>query len=103
MFQCFYYLRSGIMIDNKKFEKISRALSDATRITILQQIKKKKGCISCMEVNEMLNLTQPSVSHHLKQLVEADLLIPEKDGRMMSYTLNEHILEDYISKLNSLK
>jgi len=91
------------MIDNKKFEKISRALSDATRITILQQIKKKKGCISCMEVNEMLSLTQPSVSHHLKQLADAGLIIPEKDGRMMSYTLNENVLEDYIAKLNALK
>lgn len=99
----FYYLCAEIMIDNRKFEKISRALSDATRITILQQIKKKKGCISCMEVNEMLNLTQPSVSHHLKQLADADLIIPAKDGRMMSYTLNESVLEDYITKLNSLK
>lgn len=91
------------MMDNKKLEKISRALSDASRITILQQFKKKKGCLYCSEVTEMLDLAQPSVSHHLKQLVEADLLIPEKEGRNLKYVLNQKVLSDYIDRLNALK
>lgn len=90
-------------MDNRKFEKISRALSDASRITILQQFKKKKGCLYCAEVNEMLDLTQPSISHHLKQLVDADLLIPEKEGRNLKYILNQQVLGDYIDRLNALK
>lgn len=90
-------------MDNKKLEKISRALSDASRITILQQFKKKKGCLYCSEVTEMLDLAQPSVSHHLKQLVEADLLIPEKEGRNLKYVLNQKVLSDYIDRLNALK
>ncbi|WP_240432970.1 ArsR/SmtB family transcription factor [Taibaiella koreensis] len=91
------------MMDNKKFEKISRALSDASRITILQQFKRKKGCLYCSEITEMLELTQPSVSHHLKQLVDADLLIPEKEGRNLKYVLNEKVLDAYINGLNALK
>jgi len=91
------------MMDNKKFEKIARALSDASRITILQQFKKKKGCLYCAEITELLDLTQPSVSHHLKQLVDADLLIPEKEGRNLKYVLNEEVLDDYIGSLNALK
>jgi ArsR family transcriptional regulator len=91
------------MMDNKKIEKISRALSDASRITILQQFKKRNDCLYCAEVNDILDLTQPSVSHHLKQLVDAELLLPEKEGRNLKYVLNEHVLNEYISSLNDLK
>jgi ArsR family transcriptional regulator len=90
-------------MDNKKIEKISRALSDASRIAILQQFKKKKDCLYCAEVNDLLDLTQPSVSHHLKQLVDADLLIPEKEGRNLKYVLNPKVLDDYIACLTDLK
>ena len=51
----------------------------------------------------MLDLTQPSVSHHLKLLVDADLLIPETEGRMFKYILNQKVLNDYIDRLNALK
>jgi len=90
-------------MDNRKFEKISRALSDASRIAILQQFKKKKDCLYCTEVHDILDLTQPSISHHLKQLVDAELLVPEKEGRNLKYTLNHDVLDDYIASLNDLK
>ena len=90
-------------MDNKKIEKISRALSDANRIAILQQFKKRKDCLYCAEVNDLLDLTQPSVSHHLKQLVEADLLLSQKEGRNLKYVLNQEVLDEYIACLNELK
>lgn len=86
-------------MDNKKIEKISKALSDANRIAILQQLRKKKNCLYCSEVNDFLDLTQPSVSHHLKQLVDAELLISEKEGRNIRYQLNQKVLDDYIASL----
>ncbi|MEZ2339043.1 ArsR/SmtB family transcription factor [Mucilaginibacter sp. RCC_168] len=90
-------------MDNKKIEKISRALSDANRIAILQQFKKKKDCLYCAEVNDLLDLTQPSVSHHLKQLVDAELLLPQKEGRNLKYVLNQQVLDEYIACLSELK
>jgi ArsR family transcriptional regulator len=91
------------MLDNKKIEKISRALSDASRIAILQEFKKRKDCLYCAEVQDLLDLTQPSISHHLKQLVDADLLLPEKEGRNLKYVLNEVVLDAYIASLQQLK
>lgn len=90
-------------MDSKKFEKVSRALSDPNRIVILEKFKKKKDCLYCAEIHDTLDLAQPSVSHHLKQLVDADLLLPEKEGRNLKYTLNEVVLNDYIAFLNALK
>lgn len=92
-----------VMMDIKKIEKISKALSDVSRIAILQQFKKKHDGVYCAEVNDMLDLAQPSVSHHLKQLVDADLLIPEKEGRNLKYSLNQKVLDDYIACLTNLK
>jgi ArsR family transcriptional regulator len=90
-------------MDNKKIEKISKALSDVNRLAILQEFKKKKDCLYCAEVNCLLDLTQPSVSHHLKLLVDAELLLPEKEGRNLKYVLNQKVLDEYISCLNDLK
>jgi len=90
-------------MDSKKFEKISRALSDPSRIVILQKFRKKRDCLYCAEIHEMLDLAQPSISHHLKQLTDADLLIPEKEGRNLKYTLNKEVLDDYIAFLSALK
>ncbi|MBL7697359.1 MAG: helix-turn-helix transcriptional regulator [Chitinophagaceae bacterium] len=90
------------IVNIKKIEKISKALSDANRIAILDQLRKKKNCLYCSEVNEFLDLAQPSVSHHLKQLVDAELLIPEKEGRIIRYRLNEKVLNDYIANLTRL-
>ncbi|WP_447640423.1 MULTISPECIES: ArsR/SmtB family transcription factor [Chitinophagaceae] len=91
-------------MENKKFEKISKALSDSNRISILQKFKKKKkDCVYCSDINETLDLTQPSISHHLKQLVDVDLLIAEKEGRNIKYYLNEEVLDAYINALSALK
>lgn len=90
-------------MDSKKFEKISKALSDSSRIAILEKFKKKKDCLYCTEVHDFLDLAQPSISHHLKQLVDADLLIPEKEGRNLKYLLNQAVLDDYIKFLSALK
>ena len=90
-------------MDSRKIEKISKALGDPSRIAILQELKKKKDCLYCTEVHEILDLAQPSVSHHLKQLVDADILIPEKEGRNLKYALNDAIIDEYISWLKALK
>lgn len=90
-------------MEAKQFEKISRALSDPHRIEILQAFKNRKECLPCTEVHDFIDLAQPSISHHLKQLVEADLLLPEKEGRNIKYRLNEEIVDSYIRFLQDFK
>ena len=88
---------------NKTFERISKALGDPNRLAILQEIKRRKTCLFCSEINELVNLAQPSISHHLKQLVDAELIIPTKEGRNLKYALNKEVIEDYITWLKTLK
>ena len=91
-------------MDAKKFEKISKALADPNRLMILKEIKKKKqNCLYCVDLYDKTTLAQPSVSHHIKLLSDADLITSEKEGRNMKYTLNNQVFDEYISYLEALK
>jgi len=87
----------------KQIEKISKALGDAHRLRILQYISKKGGCGQCSEIQDVIELTQPSISHHVKILTEAGLIEAEKEGRNLKYTLNEQLLDEYTSMREHLK
>jgi ArsR family transcriptional regulator len=80
----------------KQVEKISKALGDANRLKILRHIAGKGGCGHCAEIQEVIDLAQPSVSHHIKTLIEAGLIEAEKEGRNYKYTINEEIVRHYI-------
>lgn len=87
----------------KEAKKISKALSDDTRLQILQELRNKTNCLQCTDIFDIINLSQPSISHHVKQLAEAELITVEKEGRKVRYRLNHHVLNDYISFLTDLK
>ena len=90
-------------MDVRKVERISKALSDPSRITILQQLREKEGCLYCNEIQDFIELAQPSISHHVKQLADADLIVVEKEGRQVKYRLNKLVLDEYVQFLNALK
>jgi ArsR family transcriptional regulator len=72
-----------------------KALADPTRLQILaflhQPIQscctRDEGVCAC-DLEAFLGLTQPTISHHMKQLVEAELVTSEKRGRWVYYDLN---------------
>lgn len=90
-------------MDVRKVERISKALSDPSRITILQELGKKEGCLYCTEISDFIDLAQPSISHHVKQLTDADLIIVLKEGRNVKYRLNQAVLDEYVQFLSTLK
>lgn len=87
-------------LDIKRIERISKALGDPYRIKIVEAIKKEQDWTQCTVLLEMLDLAQSTVSHHIKQLVDADLLIAEKEGRNAKYKLNKEIFAEYIRYLS---
>ena len=56
--------------------------------------------MQCGCIVEMLDLAQSTVSHHVKQLIDADLVIVEKDGRNIKYMVNKEVFTSYINFLN---
>ena len=83
----------------KQIEKISKALGDPYRLKIMELINKEKEFMQCVSIVGCIDLAQSTVSHHVNQLVDAELLVAEKDGRNVKYWVNRDIFEAYISYL----
>ncbi|MFO7446598.1 MAG: helix-turn-helix domain-containing protein [Ignavibacteriaceae bacterium] len=79
--------------------KIAKALSDKTRILILKEIAKKDG-LSCGDVEQIAGLSQPTISHHLKVLADADLLTMVKYGRCVLVSLNKKTFDEFCTLIS---
>ncbi len=66
-------------------EKIFRIFADKNRIRILCLLKQRKMCVC--ELAYVLQVTQPSISRHLKKMKELELIRDEKDGFWTNYIL----------------
>lgn len=62
------------------------ALSDPTRRKILDMLRKKD--LTAGEIADAFNITKPSISHHLDILRRSNLVISEKNGQYITYSLN---------------
>lgn len=87
----------------KQIEKISKALGDSNRLKILHYIAGKGGCGECSGLPNVVGLAQPSISHHVKILVEAGLIDGEKEGRSYSYHMNPEVLNEYLAALRQFE
>lgn len=79
-----------------------KALGDERRIRIVRQIAENPGICSC-RVLEEYDMSQSTLSHHMKLLCEAGLIACEKDGKWVHYTLNQDGFEKAIEALQDLE
>ena len=77
------------VLDNDQAERLARtfkALGDPTRVRLLSLIAAHDGGEACVcELTDPVGLAQPTVSHHLKQLVDAGLITREQRGKWAYY------------------
>jgi ArsR family transcriptional regulator len=65
-----------------------RALSDPARVKIVNLLATSGEPVCACEFEPTLDLSQPTVSHHLKKLTEAGLLEREQRGKWAYFSLN---------------
>lgn len=79
-----------------------KALADPARLRLLSIIAAREARDACVcDLTEPVGLSQPTVSHHLKVLVDAGLLTREKRGVWAHYSLVPGALEVITSHLFS--
>jgi ArsR family transcriptional regulator len=89
--------------DAQRRALVFKALSDPNRLRLLSIVKSQVSGESCVcDLTEPLDLGQPTVSHHLKILVDAGLLHREKRGTWAYYSLVPGALEQTAGLLTSL-
>ncbi|MFN8515924.1 MAG: metalloregulator ArsR/SmtB family transcription factor [Thermomicrobiales bacterium] len=84
-------LRSTTRMDEEALTRAVarfKALADRTRLGILALIVGKNEPICVCEINEFFDLEQPTISHHLKVLREAGLVLSERRANWAYYHLH---------------
>jgi ArsR family transcriptional regulator, arsenate/arsenite/antimonite-responsive transcriptional repressor len=89
---------TGGALDGEQAEQIARtfkALGDPTRVKLLSLIAAADGAEACIcDLTAPVGLSQPTVSHHMKQLVEAGLATREQRGKWAFYRVVDGALEN---------
>ena len=73
-------------LDEKKTALIFKAFCDENRIRILNLLSTGEKC-ACKLLEE-LNITQPTLSHHMKILCDSGVVVGRKEGKWMHYSIS---------------
>ena len=74
-----------------EYTNIFKALSDPTRRKILQLLKEKN--LTPSEILEQMDVSQPTLSHHLDILKRANIIDGEREGQFIRYSLNMSVFD----------
>ncbi len=73
--------------DMDKSVQVLKILGDKTRLTIVALLMKRELCVC--ELLEVFEMSQPSISQHLRKLKDAGLVKEARKGQWVYYSLNE--------------
>lgn len=77
-----------------------KALADKNRLMIVDMLSCGELC-AC-KILEKFNITQPTLSHHMKMLCDCGLVSGRKEGKWTHYSLNDDKVQDFKNFLNSI-
>ena len=86
---------------NIEMNMVFRALDDGTRRAILDLLR--RGDLAAGAIADHFEVSKPTISHHLDLLKQADLILAERRGQFIVYSLNTSVVDDCIAWLVKLK
>lgn len=88
---------TGAVLDRDAAERLAaalKALGEPTRLRLVSLIAAHPGAEACVcDLTEPVGLSQPTVSHHLKVLVDAGLMEREQRGKWAYYRIVPGVLD----------
>lgn len=88
-------------LNEKQLAMIFKAFCDENRIKILQLLIDGEKC-AC-KLLEAMNIAQPTLSHHMKTLLDSGIVNGRKEGKWMHYSISREGLEIAQEYLDFLK
>ena len=82
------------------FALICKALGDSNRLKIVEMLSDGEKC-ACKLLEEF-EITQPTLSHHMKILCDSGIVIGRKEGKWMHYSISENGVQYAIDCLQAL-
>ena len=95
-------------MEAKRLAKIMKALSNENRLGLYLEIAKREEAdfqkpeCTISEIVKMFRISAPTVSHHLKELANADLITTEKRGKYLVARINKETLAEVKQVLSGL-
>lgn len=87
-----YTKAAAFDVEQQEMAKLAKVLSHPARIAILQHLASAKTCISG-DISSALPLSRTTVSQHLQELKNANLIKGEIDGLTVCYCINQEQFE----------
>ena len=78
----------------ERIAAVAKALGDPIRMQLVDVLRKHAGKVCVCELVPLFDLSQPTVSHHLKVLREAGIVGSERQGLWAYYYVNPEALEE---------
>jgi len=77
------------VVEIERSANILKLLGDKTRLSIVAMLKQRECCVC--EFLEVFEMSQPSISQHLRKLKDAGMVKEERRGQWIYYSLNQQI------------
>ena len=78
----------------ERMSEVAKALGDPVRMQLVDVLRKHAGKVCVCELVPLFDLSQPTVSHHLKKLRDAGIVGSERQGLWAYYYVNPEALEE---------
>jgi DNA-binding transcriptional ArsR family regulator len=88
------------MDQDQKIAEISKVLGVNTRVKMIRLLGEKSLCVCAL--SRKLGITPGAVSQHLRILKSVGLVVPEKKGYFVHYSLDQQALQNWKSEINNL-
>lgn len=87
--------------ENSKMCRIFKAIAEPKRYRIVTMLA--NGKMSASEILKQFNVTQPTLSHDMRLLIDAELVNDQRIGKSVLYELNHETLQTVIDMLNAIQ
>lgn len=81
-----------------QFELIAKALADPRRVEVLEAIADEQ-CCACQHLRDQIPVSKATISHHIKELVQAGLIEPEREGQYKTYRVRQDVVNAYAAEV----
>lgn len=85
-------------MEDAQFHRIAKALADPRRFRVLQTLAAAHE-VGCQRLCEVFPVSQATISYHLKELANAGLVEPRREGQFVYYRVRAGVVEDYLEEL----
>ena len=90
-------------MDDKKIATVFKALCDENRVKIIRALQNGEKC-ACKLLQE-INVSQPTLSHHMKILCDSGIVSGRKEGKWTHYSISPQgtmLAKEYLNSITEL-